>query len=171
MPENKADKKQDHRYYMRLALEEAKKAGQMDEVPIGSVIVAESGKVISAAGNATVSSVDPTSHAEIRAIRKAAEKTGNYRLNGATLYTTIEPCIMCMGAVIHARLKCVVFGAYDDKWGGAGSLYDFADDDRLNHRLEIVSGICADECRQLIQSFFHKKREKKRLLKKETPIV
>ena len=161
MPENKACVKDDHQHYMKLAINEAKKAGQIDEVPIGSLIVAESGEVISAAFNLTISSVDPTAHAEIMAIRKAAENTGNYRLNGATLYTTIEPCIMCMGAIIHARLKCVVFGAHDKKWGGAGSLYNFADDDRLNHRLEIVSEICADECRFLIQDFFISKRKAK----------
>ncbi len=167
MPENSTNIKQPHKYYMRLALKEAEKAGQIDEVPIGSVIVAESGIVISVAGNSTVSSVDPTAHAEILAIRKAAENTGNYRLNGATLYTTIEPCIMCMGAVIHARLKCVVFGAHDDKWGGAGSIYNFADNDRLNHQLEVVSGVCADDCRKLIQNFFLLKRETKNMLKKK----
>ncbi len=163
MPENKDNKNPEHQYYMQLALSEAEKAGQSDEVPIGSVIVAESGNLISAAGNSTVSNADPTAHAEILAIRKAAENIQNYRLNDATLYTTIEPCIMCMGAIIHARIKCVVFGAYDKKWGGAGSLFNFSDDDRLNHRLEVVPGICADECRILIQTFF----KNKRLLKKK----
>ena len=163
MPENKDNKKSDHQYYMRLALSEAEKAGQSDEVPIGSIIVAESGNVISAAGNLTVSNADPTAHAEILAIRKAADNIQNYRLNDAVLYTTIEPCIMCMGAIIHARIKCVVFGAHDKKWGGAGSLFNFSDDDRLNHRLEVVPGICADECRTLIQTFF----KHKRLLKKK----
>lgn len=161
MPENKDGLKYDHEHYMRLAIEEAKKAGQSDEVPIGSLIVAESGEVISRACNNTISSVDPTAHAEVLSIRQAAGIIGNYRLTGATLYTTIEPCIMCMGSILHARLKRVVFGAYDSKWGGAGSLYNFAEDRRLNHRVEIVSGICADECRQLIQQFFAVKRKEK----------
>ncbi len=161
MPLNNDCKHNTHEHFMELAIQEAKKAGQMDEVPIGSLIVAESGDIVSAAYNLTISTVDPTAHAEIMAIREAAENTGNYRLNGATLYTTIEPCIMCMGAIIHARLKCIVFGAFDKKWGGAGSLYNFAEDGRLNHRLEIVSGICADECRLLIQDFFISKRKAK----------
>jgi tRNA(adenine34) deaminase len=99
------------------------------------------------------------SHAEMLAIRKAAHFLGNYRLIEATLYTTIEPCIMCMGAIIHARLNRVVYGAPDPKWGGAGSLYNFSDDDRLNHRISVFSGVCENECRELMQSFFRYKRK------------
>ena len=146
--------------YMRLAILEAEKAGQNNEVPIGSVIVAETGEIISTARNMTISNADPTAHAEMMAIRNAAHFIGNYRLIGATLYTTIEPCIMCMGAIVHARLMRVVYGANDPKWGGAGSLYNFADDSRLNHRVEVASGICADECRELMQDFFRNKRKK-----------
>ena len=146
--------------YMRLALKQAEKAGQNDEVPIGSVIVAETGEIISSARNMTISLADPTAHAEMMAIRDAARFLGNYRLTGATLYTTIEPCIMCMGAIIHARLKRVVYGADDPKWGGAGTLYNFAEDFRLNHRVDVVPGVCADECRDLIQVFFRNKRKK-----------
>ena len=145
-------------HYMRLALKEAEKAGQNNEVPIGSVIVAKSGEIISSARNKTISQCDPTAHAEILALRKAAFFLGNYRLVGATMFTTIEPCIMCMGAIIHARLDRVVFGAYDPKWGGAGSLYNFTDDLRLNHRIECVSGVLEEECRTLIQNFFRQKR-------------
>lgn len=154
-------KEQSH--YMQLALAEAEKAGQKGEVPIGCVIVAETGEVISAAHNMTVSHKDPTAHAEILALRKAAEIMGNYRLPGCTLYATIEPCIMCMGAIVHARLACVVFGAFDEKWGGAGSLYNLAEDSRLNHRLKVVPGVEAEACRGKIQSFFRQiRKERKR---------
>jgi len=146
--------------YMRLALREAEKAGQNNEVPIGSVIVAKTGEIISNAQNMTICLSDPTAHAEMLALRKAAHFLGNYRLVEATLYTTIEPCIMCMGAIIHARLKRVVYGATDPKWGGAGSLYDFSEDERLNHRVSVSSGVCEDECRELMQSFFRNKRNK-----------
>jgi tRNA(adenine34) deaminase len=150
----------DHDRFMLLAIGEAEKAGQNHEVPIGSVIVAKSGEILSSAGNSTINQADPTAHAEMLAIRHAAYFLGNYRLTGATIYTTIEPCIMCMGAIVHARLERVVYGAADPKWGGAGSLYNFADDVRLNHRVELVSGILEDRCRALIQDFFRRKRQK-----------
>ncbi len=146
--------------YMRLALAEAEKAGQSDEVPIGSVIVAKTGEVISSARNMTLFLADPTAHAEMLAIRKAAQNLGNYRLIDATLYTTIEPCIMCMGAIVHARIRRVVFGAPDPKWGGGGSLYNFAEDRRLNHSVTLSSGVCEAESRELIQSFFRSRRTK-----------
>ena len=145
--------------YMRLALAEAEKAGQKDEVPIGVILVAENGEVLSAAHNLTISLVDPTAHAEILALRQAASKVMNYRLVNTTLYATIEPCPMCMGAILNARVAKVVFGAKDPKWGAAGSLYNFATDERLNHRLEVVSGVCEEECRALIQDFFRAKRK------------
>jgi tRNA(adenine34) deaminase len=144
--------------FMGYALGEAEKAGQNNEVPIGSVIVAKTGEIISKAQNMTICLSDPTAHAEMLAIRKAAYFIGNYRLLEATLYTTIEPCIMCMGAIIHARLKRVVFGAYDNKWGGVGSLYDFSKDERLNHSVVVTPGIREEECRDLIQNFFRNKR-------------
>ena len=143
---------------MRLALKEAKKAGQKDEVPIGAVLVAASGDILAASHNQTVGLLDPTAHAEIIALRGAAKKVLNFRLLSTTLYVTIEPCIMCMGAIVHARIQTVVFGAEDPKWGAVGSLYNFADDNRLNHRPNIISGVCRDECRALIQDFFRKKR-------------
>ena len=149
-----------HDYFMDLALDEAKKAGQNDEVPIGALVVAENGDIISAAHNRTIALNDPTAHAEIMAIRNAAEKRGNYRLPGTTIYVTIEPCLMCMGAIIHARISSVIFGAHDLKWGAAGSLYDLSSDARLNHQVKIVSGIREDNARRLIQDFFRGKRKK-----------
>jgi tRNA(adenine34) deaminase len=147
-----------HTEFMKLALNEAKKAGQKSEVPIGAVLVAESGNILSASHNQTISLADPTAHAEIIALRKAGQKIQNYRLLNTTLYVTIEPCIMCMGAIVHARVSRVVFGAHDPKWGAAGSLYNIAHDTRLNHRPEIITGICEEECRTLIQDFFRKRR-------------
>ena len=147
-----------HESFMDLALEEAVKAGQKGEIPIGAVLVSESGKVLSAAYNQVITRADPTAHAEMLAIREAAGKILNYRLLNTTLYVTIEPCIMCMGAIVHARIKTVVFGALDPKWGAAGSLYNFAAEDRLNHRPEIIVGIRETECRHLIQDFFRSKR-------------
>jgi tRNA(adenine34) deaminase len=149
---------EEHIKFMKLALNQAKKAGQKSEVPIGSILVSESGEILSASHNQTVSLADPTAHAEIITLRKAAQKIMNYRLLSTTLYVTIEPCIMCMGAIVHARVSRVVFGAHDPKWGAAGSLYNFADDSRLNHRPEIINGICEDECRTLIKDFFREKR-------------
>ncbi len=143
---------------MKLAINEAKKAGQKAEVPVGAVLVAESGDILSLTHNQVITLDDPTAHAEILVLRKAAQKVLNYRLLGTTLYVTIEPCIMCMGAIVHARVARVVFGAKDLKWGAAGSLYNFAEDVRLNHRPEIIQGVCQDECRELIQDFFRSKR-------------
>jgi len=143
---------------MKLALNQGKKAGQKSEVPVGAVLVAESGEILSLSHNQTISLADPTAHAEIITLRKAAQKVLNYRLLSTTLYVTIEPCIMCMGAIVHARVARVVFGAQDFKWGAAGSLYNFAEDVRLNHQPEIIHGVCQDECRDLIQEFFRSKR-------------
>ncbi len=148
-----------HIKFMNLALEEAKKAGQKDEVPVGAVVVTKKGKILSSAHNQVIGLCDPTAHAEILAIRKAASKVQNYRLLNTTLYVTVEPCIMCMGAIIHARISTVVFGAFDLKWGAAGSLYNFSYDTRLNHLPEIIPGICEDECKALMQDFFRSKRK------------
>lgn len=150
----------DDNYYMNLAIKEAEKAVDIGEVPVGAIIIDSNEQIIGYGFNSPISTNDPTSHAEINALRIAARTSGNYRLVDTTLYTTIEPCIMCMGAIIHARLNRVVFGAHDPKWGGAGSLYNFADDLRLNHRIECVSGVLEDECRNLIQNFFRSRRLK-----------
>ena len=143
---------------MELALIEAKKAGQMGEVPIGAILVDSDGAILSAAHNRTINLADPTAHAEILALREAAAKINNYRLLNTTLYVTVEPCIMCMGAIVHARVSKVVFGAADPKWGAAGSLYNFAEDERLNHRVAIIAGVMGKDCQTLIQDFFRIRR-------------
>ncbi len=145
-------------YYMELALLEAGRALKADEVPVGAVVVDCDGNVIGTGFNRPVTMNDPTSHAEIEALRAACQKTRNYRQVNTSMYVTIEPCIMCMGAIIHARIKRLVFGASDPKWGAAGSLYNFSTDSRLNHRLEIRSGVMEQEARQMIQGFFRNKR-------------
>lgn len=147
-------------YYMNLAIKEAQKAAQEDEVPVGAVIVDKNNEIIGSGFNRPISSNDPTSHAEINAIRMASVSLNNYRLVDTTLYVTIEPCIMCMGAIIHARIKRVVFGAADPKWGAAASLYNMAEDNRLNHQPEIVSGVCKQKTQQIIKDFFINKRSK-----------
>ena len=147
-----------HEHFMQIALVEALKAQAKDEVPVGAVLVDARGGILAAAHNQTIADSDPTAHAEILALRRAAGDAGNYRLLSTSLYVTIEPCVMCMGALIHARVGRIVFGAHDPKWGAAGSLYDFSQDHRFNHRPEIVGGVCLDECRALIKGFFQKKR-------------
>ena len=147
-----------HENFMELALNEAKKAGQIGEVPVGAILVSENGEILSAAHNQTIKRADPTAHAEILTLRQAALEINNYRLLNTTLYVTVEPCIMCMGAIVHARISRVVFGAPDPKWGAAGSLYNFAADDRLNHRVDIITGVFAEDCRRLMQDFFLSKR-------------
>jgi tRNA(adenine34) deaminase len=144
---------------MELALAEARRAWAIQEVPVGAVLVSSSGEVLAAAHNRTIAERDPSAHAEILALRAAARKLQNYRLLNTTLYVSIEPCIMCMGAVVHARVARLVYGASDPKWGAAGSLYNLAADPRLNHQVEIVAGVCEVECRRLIQDFFRSKRD------------
>ena len=148
-----------HQYFMTLALDQAAIAEAHGEVPVGAVLVSADGMVLAEGFNQTISSCDPSAHAEIVALRSAAHAMSNYRLLSTTLYATIEPCVMCMGALIHARVTRVVYGAPDPKWGAAGSLYDFSSDERFNHRLEIIRGVCESECRRVIQSFFQKKRQ------------
>lgn len=149
----------DYTSIMSVALREARKAYQKGEVPVGAVMTDAEGRIIARAHNRTIGNTDPSGHAEIISIRKAAKKLGNYRLPDTWLFVTIEPCLMCMGAMIHARINTVVYGASDPKWGAAGSLYDFSQDRRLNHQLNVISGICEEECRYLIQDFFQKKRK------------
>ena len=144
---------------MALAISEAREAGRKGEVPVGAVVVGESGEILAKAHNLTISLSDPTGHAEILALRKAAERVANYRLLNTVLYVTLEPCVMCMGAIVHARVSKVVFGADDPKWGAAGSLYDFSSDMRLNHQPEIVRGVCLETCVSLIRDFFREKRK------------
>ncbi len=143
---------------MALALKEAKKAGQTDEVPIGAVLVSESGDLLSLTHNRTIASADPTAHAEILALREGSRKHSNYRLLNTILYVTVEPCIMCMGAILHARISKLIFGAPDPSWGAAGSVYNFATDKRFNHQPEVIGGVCRDQCAALMQEFFRSKR-------------
>ena len=133
-------------------------ARDMDEVPVGALLVSGDGEILAADHNRVITDCDPAAHAEILALRKAAKKGMNYRLNGATLYATIEPCIMCMGAIIHARVKRVVYGIADPKWGACGSLYDFSQDPGLNHQVMVLSGVCETACREIIVGFFRTKR-------------
>jgi len=143
--------------FMRAALVEAKVAGQADEVPVGAVVV-RNGEIIGRGLNRPVQDCDPTAHAEIVAIRAAAAGAKNYRLNDTTLYVTLEPCPMCVGAMLHARIGRLVFGAYDPKAGAAGSVLDLSDDRRLNHRLEVNGGLLEDKCSGLLQKFFAARR-------------
>jgi len=144
--------------FMDLALAEAKKAQAAGEVPVGAVIAAD-GLVIARGFNQPISLNDPTAHAEIAALREACRKVGNYRLSNATMYCTVEPCMMCAGAMIHARLARLVFGTPDPKAGSAGSIYNVLTDPRLNHRVEVVSGIREDECAGLLRDFFARRRD------------
>jgi tRNA(adenine34) deaminase len=145
--------------YMRQALEQAKMAGRHGEVPVGAILVNEKGQILARAGNMLMQQCDPTAHAEILVLRRGAKKIGNYRLTGTTLYVTIEPCSMCAGAILLARVKRLVYGARDPKTGACGTLYNIVQDTRLNHCLEISHGVLAQECQSLIQSFFQKRRK------------
>ena len=149
-------------HLMAQALLEAEKAYLKGEVPVGAVLADPEGHILTRAHNQPISLCDPTAHAEILVIRKACRIKGNYRLKRCLLVTTIEPCIMCMGTAIHARVSKLVFGAHDVKAGAAGSLYDLPRDNRLNHRMEVISGVMADECRDLMISFFQARRGKER---------
>jgi tRNA(adenine34) deaminase len=150
-----------HTYWMRRAIIEAGKAQAKDEVPIGCVIVSD-GRIIGRGHNLRETSQDPAAHAEMIAIRKAARKLGSWRLLDTILYVTLEPCTMCMGAIILARIPTVVFGCHDPKGGAAGSLYDLSNDPRLNHRVELVPQVLESECSSLLSNFFADLRKRKR---------
>ena len=143
---------------MTLALREAEKAFHEDEVPIGAILISSAGGILAADHNRTRQLNDPTAHAEILVLRRAGQVLNNFRLMGTTLFVTIEPCLMCAGAVIQARVERVVFGAADPKAGALGSLYDVSRNQRLNHRFEVMPGIMETECRDLIQKFFEVRR-------------
>jgi tRNA(adenine34) deaminase len=142
---------------MAEALAEARRGLESNEVPIGALVVVE-GEIVARAHNAPITLADPTAHAEILALREAARKRGNYRLTGATLFATIEPCPMCCGAILHARVSRVVYGAVDPKAGAVESLYHLLDDPRLNHRVAIRGGVLAPESALLLKAFFEAKR-------------
>ena len=145
---------------MREAIKEARKGLDRGEVPVGAVLAGPSGEIVAKAHNQPISLKDPTAHAEILAMRAAGAFYNNYRLKDTTLVVTIEPCVMCMGAALNARIARVIFGAFDPKTGAAGSLYNLAADDRLNHRIEVVSGIMEKACGELLQKFFQLRRQK-----------
>jgi tRNA(adenine34) deaminase len=147
----------DDAFWMRMALDEARDAGAHEEVPIGAVIVVEK-RVIARAANRTIRDCDPTAHAEIVALRAAAKSIGNYRITGATLYVTVEPCAMCAGAIIQGRIARVVYGADDAKGGAVRSCFRILDDPQLNHRVEFAAGVLAEESVALLQAFFGARR-------------
>lgn len=144
---------------MEIALEEAKLAQQRGEVPVGACLVNESGEIIARAGNRTIELNDPTAHAEILVMREACSQMANYRLPGLTLYTTLEPCVMCAGAIVNARIERIVFATRDERFGATRTLFNICDDPRLNHRLQVEEGAMAEESRRLLKEFFKVRRD------------
>lgn len=147
-------------YFMELALQAGVKAGKRGEVPVGAVLVDETGTVLASDGNRSIGDSDPAGHAELVVLRQAGKKLGNYRLLNTTLYVTIEPCVMCVGALIHARVGRLVFGAPDPKGGAVVSLYRIGSKNRLNHQFEVEGNVLANRCATLISSFFRNRRSK-----------
>jgi len=146
--------------WMQHAFQLAKKSETLDEVPVGAIVVCKN-KIIGEGWNQPISSHNPTAHAEIIALKDAGEKIGNYRLPESTMYVTLEPCVMCAGAIVHARVTKLVYAVKDDKTGACGSVFNITQADQLNHRVRIEKGILEKECRTLIQGFFKEKRLKK----------
>lgn len=146
----------DFEHFMHLSLEQAKLAG--DEVPVGAVLVDQAGQVVASGHNLREQKNDPTSHAEIEVIRVAAAALGDWRLDNCTLFVTLEPCVMCAGAIVAARIPRVVFGAWDEKVGAAGSAYDILRDARLGNPVEVIPGVLEDQCSQVLKDFFEAKR-------------
>ena len=145
--------------WMRHALALAREAAARGEVPVGAIVVCDDA-IVGRGGNAPIAGNDPTAHAEIAALRDAAARIGNYRLPGCALYVTLEPCAMCAGAILHARLARLVFGAHDPKTGACGSVIDVFAERRLNHHTEVTSGVSADECGALLREFFASRRQR-----------
>jgi len=143
--------------YMRLALAQAAAAGARGEVPVGAVLV-RGAQVIASGGNSPVASHDPTAHAEVEALRAGGRALGSYRLTDTTLYVTLEPCLMCAAAIVHARVRRLVFGAWDPRAGAAGSIADVFALPQLNHRVDVFGGVLMEECAQLLQGFFAERR-------------
>lgn len=144
--------------FLQRAIDRAREAESRGEVPIGALIVSAEGDVLAEASNETIERCDPTAHAEILAIRAAGQKIGNYRLAGTTVYSTIEPCAMCAGALVNARVARLVYGAPDERFGAVRSKFEICDSGILNHRIEIVTGVLEEECRKLMQDFFRERR-------------
>ena len=156
----KFNKMKGDEFFMRQALAEAQKSLEKGEVPVGAVLVSRD-EIVSRAHNAPIARNDPTAHAEISALRKAGSKLGNYRLPGCDLYVSVEPCAMCLGALVQARIRRLVFGAHDPKSGAVESMMTFPLE-RMNHRMEIVGGVLAEECGKILRGFFKKKRRSKK---------
>lgn len=148
---------------MKMALDEARQVALRGEVPVGAVVVGPEGEVLGRSGNRPIELNDPAAHAEMLAMRQAAEALGNYRLTGCTLYVTLEPCPMCAGAMVHARVGRVVFGAEDPKGGGLVSRYRIGSDGLLNHSLQVEAGVLAEESSQLLKGFFRERRNSSRV--------
>jgi tRNA(adenine34) deaminase len=147
--------------WMRAALAEARRAAESHaEVPVGAVVVGPAGELLAAAGNRTRTDCDPTAHAEIVALREAARRAGNFRLSGSTVYSTVEPCAMCAGALVQARVGRLVYGARDERAGAVESVFRVCDNSSLNHRIELTPGVLEAECRELMQAFFRARRAK-----------
>ena len=146
---------------MSLAIEEAGKADVLGEVPVGAVLTDTAGRVLGRGHNLPICSSDPTAHAEIIVLRAAAASVGNYRLPDTTLYVTLEPCAMCIGAMLHARVQRLVFGASDPKSGAAGGVIDLTKVPSFNHYIEVTAGVCAEECAELLRNFFRNRRHGK----------
>ena len=145
--------------WMREAVQAAQAAERLGEVPIGACLIDEAGNLLAVAGNRTITDHDPTAHAEILVLREAAAKINNYRLVETTIYTTIEPCAMCAGALVNSRVKRLVYGAKDERFGAVETVFRICDSPLLNHQIEITAGVLAEECRKLMQDFFRRKRE------------
>ncbi len=145
--------------WMRQAIYVARQAGELNEVPVGAVLVSSEDKILAAMSNRTISDIDPTAHAEILALRTAALRIGNYRLTGTTLYSTVEPCAMCAGALVNARVARLVYGTPDERFGAVETKFRICDDPALNHRMEITGGVLAGTCRRLMQDFFAARRK------------
>ncbi|MFL6285950.1 MAG: tRNA adenosine(34) deaminase TadA [Pyrinomonadaceae bacterium] len=144
---------------MGEALKAAREAARRGEVPVGACVVGADGELLAVAGNRTRSDCDPTAHAEVLALREAARRTGNYRLTGAVLYSTVEPCAMCAGALVQARVARLVYGAADERAGAVESVFRICDSGSLNHRMELTAGVLGEDCRALMQDFFRKRRK------------
>jgi tRNA(adenine34) deaminase len=149
-------KPMDYEHFMRLALSEAQASGP--EVPVGAVLVSANGEILASAHNLRESKSDPTSHAEIEVIRAATHKSESWRLEDCTLFVTLEPCVMCAGAIVSARIPKVVFGAWDERVGAAGSIYDILRDPRLGKPVEVIGGVLEEQCSEALKDFFEAKR-------------
>ncbi len=157
MPDELPQVAAQHDAYMRQALELANEAARLQEVPVGAIVIRD-GEIIARAGNAQITACDPTAHAEVNVLRIAAKALGNYRLPGCTVYSTVEPCLMCAGALLHARVDCLVYGAPEPRAGAASGPVNYFTEMTHVHKLEVIGGVLEGECRQLIQSFFKSRR-------------